>query len=279
MVRRIADRLGQLGEARRLLGPLDQLHRLGHRLAVAADLVGLAPEARAIAGRARFLGRGEEGHILALGPLRRAARLAIDAGRIDRADDPAVPAAVAAHERRPGGVGIEARDIAHAVRSRRVIVGGKRGHGQFLSIFAEKQPRVALWAWMVAISGLANSWRMPGVGLARLGQDRLGHHPVASNPRSDSTRGSNTGGTSSTYSAGSWSAFGDEDRMARAIGIGDVVADVIDSKHALADRAVGQADAAREGRVGDGHPHASARRELVVRQAEERLDKARDPAL
>ena len=92
MVRRIADRLGQLGEARRLLGLLDQLDRLGHGLAVAADLVGLAAQAGPIAGRARFLAGREEFDILALGPPRRAARLAIDAGRLDRADDAAVPA-------------------------------------------------------------------------------------------------------------------------------------------------------------------------------------------
>src|SRR6185295_15266238 len=205
MMRGIAHRLSQLGEARRLFGPLDQLHRLGHGLAVAADRVGLAPEARTITGRARFLGRRVEGHILALRPLRRAARLAIDAGGMDRADHPAVPAAVKAHERRPRGVGIEARNLAHAVRSRRANVGGKRGHDQFLSILAEKQPRVALWAWMVATSGLANSRRIPesaSPGWVRIASTII---PSRSNPRSDSTRGPNTGGTASTYSAGSWS--------------------------------------------------------------------------
>ena len=57
--------------------------------------------------------------------------------------------------------GIEARDVAHRVRSRRSDRLCKRRHGQFLSILAEKQPRVALCAWIVSIVGLANSLRMP----------------------------------------------------------------------------------------------------------------------
>ena len=55
MMRGIADRLGEFGEARRLLGLLDQLHRLRDGFAVAADLVGLAAQAGPIAGSARFL--------------------------------------------------------------------------------------------------------------------------------------------------------------------------------------------------------------------------------
>jgi hypothetical protein len=128
MVRRVADRLRYLGERRHLLSLLDEPHRLGHRLAVAADLVGLAAEAGPIARRPRFLAGGEEGHMLALRPPRRAARLAIDAGRTDRADHASVPAPVATHERGPGRVRIEARHIVHQRRSRRLNVSCKRCH-------------------------------------------------------------------------------------------------------------------------------------------------------
>ena len=79
MMRRIADRGGQFGERGRFLRLLDQLHRLGHRLAVAADLVGLAAQAGAIAGGPRGLAIEEEFDMLALRPPRRAARLAINA--------------------------------------------------------------------------------------------------------------------------------------------------------------------------------------------------------
>ena len=66
MMRRVADRLGELGKARRLLRLLDQLDRLGHRLAVAADLVGLAAQAGAISRGARLLAAREELDMLAL---------------------------------------------------------------------------------------------------------------------------------------------------------------------------------------------------------------------
>src|SRR6478672_4986869 len=140
--------------------------------------------------------------MLALGPPRGTARLAIDAGRLHRPEDSPVPAPVAAHERGPGGIGIEARDVAHGFRSRRIGNRCKAGHCQFLSIFALKQPRVALCAWMVTISGLANSVRMPASaspGWVRIASAII---PSLSKPRNESTRLANTGGTSSTYSAG-----------------------------------------------------------------------------
>ena len=52
------------------------------------------------------------------------------------------------------------------------------GHGQFLSIRAAKQPCAALWAWMVAISGLANSCADLRVGLARKREQGVLQHAV-----------------------------------------------------------------------------------------------------
>src|SRR5438046_8116575 len=104
MVRRIADRLGDFRQCRWLLGGFQDLHGLSDSLAVAPELVRLATETGAKTGHARLLARSEEYDMFALGPARRAARLAIDAGRLHRADHPPVPAPVAAHERRPGGI-------------------------------------------------------------------------------------------------------------------------------------------------------------------------------
>src|SRR6185437_12488623 len=203
VVRRVAHGHGQLVEGQGLFGMLDQFHRPGHRLAIASDFVRFAPQARAISRGACFLCRGVEMDVLTLRTARRAARLAVDAGRAHRADDAAIPRPVATHEGRPGSVGIEARDVAHGSRSRLVVIGCKAGHRQLLSIFAEKQPRVALWAWIVSIFGLTKSLRIPASAspcCVRIASIII---PALSNPRSDNTRDANTGAISSRNSAAS----------------------------------------------------------------------------
>ena len=107
MVRGIADRTGECVEPRRFLGRLDQRHRFGHRLAIASDLVRAAAQAGAIARRARFARVREKFDMVAFGVARGAARLAIDAGRADRADELSVAGAVAGFESGPALVGIE----------------------------------------------------------------------------------------------------------------------------------------------------------------------------
>src|SRR5689334_16680840 len=114
-MRCVPDRFRELIERQQFLRGLDQLHGLRDRLAVATDLVGLAAHARPVTGRPRLLAANEELDIFALRALRRATWLAVNPGGFDRANDAAVPAPVAAHERRPGGVGIEARDVAHLI--------------------------------------------------------------------------------------------------------------------------------------------------------------------
>jgi hypothetical protein len=58
--------------------------------------------------------------------------------------------------------------------------------------------------------------------------------------------------------------LGDENRVRRAIGIGDVVADMVEQQHCFADCSVGQADAAREALARDRHPDDPAFAELLV---------------
>ena len=70
MVRGIADARRQCFEVRQILIALDQPDRRHHRLAIAADLVGLAPQARAIPRRARALPVGEILNIVAQGMTR-----------------------------------------------------------------------------------------------------------------------------------------------------------------------------------------------------------------
>src|SRR5947199_8213835 len=67
--------------------------------------------------------------MLALRAPRRATRLAVNAGGLDRADDATVPAPVAALERRPGAVLVDARPVAHDCRSRTFEHLRKAGHG------------------------------------------------------------------------------------------------------------------------------------------------------
>src|SRR5690349_23516076 len=106
-MRCIPDRICEFRKRRRFLGFFDELHRPCHRLPVAADLVRLAAKARAIAGGTSFFTAREEFDMLAFGTARRTARLAVDAGCLHRAENTSVPAAVAPHEGRPGGVRIE----------------------------------------------------------------------------------------------------------------------------------------------------------------------------
>ena len=107
MVRRIADPRGELLQRDRLLGRLDQRNGVGDRDPVAPHLVGLAAQARAIPGGARFRAVAIESDMLALGVARGAARLAIDPGGLHRADEAPVATAVAAFEGRPGGVVVD----------------------------------------------------------------------------------------------------------------------------------------------------------------------------
>src|SRR6059058_3741530 len=67
--------------------------------------------------------------MLALRAPRRATRLAVNAGGLHSADDAPVPAPVAALERRPGTVLVDARHVAHDCRSRPIDHGCKAGHG------------------------------------------------------------------------------------------------------------------------------------------------------
>ena len=113
VVRGIADCLGDFGQCRRFVGAFDELDGLCDCLAVAAHLVGPAPQARAIARCLGFRATREELDMLSLWAARRAAWLAIDAGRLDRTDDPAVRTPVTAHEGRPGRVRIKARHVVH----------------------------------------------------------------------------------------------------------------------------------------------------------------------
>src|SRR5206468_12480542 len=124
----------------------------------------------------------------------------------DGPDHPAVPAAVAAHERRPGGVGIEAGDGRHQRFTTRVGDRCKACHDQCLPILAEKQPRVALCAWMVSISGVWNSCLMAASASPGWASTAAAIIPLLSKPRSESTRVANTGGASSMNSACSTSA-------------------------------------------------------------------------
>src|SRR5581483_9926917 len=120
VVRRITDGERQLIERRCFLGALDQLDGASDGLAVAPDLVRLAAQAWPVTRRASLVPGREEFDMLALRAPRRATRLAVDAGRLHRAEHPPVPAPVAAHERRPGSVRVEASDFLHAIRSRPV---------------------------------------------------------------------------------------------------------------------------------------------------------------
>src|SRR6185369_4662270 len=114
---------------------------------------------------------------------------------------------------------------------------------------------------------LANS----RIGLARLRQDRLSHHAVLVEPAKREHPGLKHRRHLVDKFSCLFRAFRDEDRMTCAVRIGYVVADMIDQQHALADVAVGQADAAWEARLlGHGHPNDAALSQLVVRQAEQR---------
>src|SRR5512147_3097868 len=122
MVRRIANGFGKVGKADRLFRLLDQLHRISDRKSLATHLVRLAAHAGPIAGCPRSSGVEEELDMLAFRTPRWAARLAVDAGRPDCSDYPAIPAAVAALEGRPGRICIygfhqHGRSIARRSRS------------------------------------------------------------------------------------------------------------------------------------------------------------------
>ena len=67
-------------------------------------------------------------------------------------------------------------------------------------------------------------------------------------------------------------ALGDEDRVRGPIWPGDIVADVVDQQHALANVAVGEADPAREARLPvDGHPDYTLFCQLRIGETEEML--------
>src|SRR3982751_15243 len=206
MVRRIADGCCQRAELRHLFGMLDQFDRPRNRFTIAPDLVRLAAQAGAISGRPRLVTSGEELDMLSFGPLGGTTRLAVNAGRLDGTDHSPVPSAVAAHESRPGGVRVEVRDVVHPFGSTLLNVRCKRPHCQFFSIFAEKHPRAALWAWMVSMVGSLNSLRIPASASPGEVIIAAAIIPSSSKPRSERTRFSNTGGTWSTYAAGRSSA-------------------------------------------------------------------------
>ena len=103
------------------------------------------------------------------------------------------------------------------------------------------------------------------IGLAGLGQDCVGHHSVGVEPakRQDPFLEHRRDLIHIFGRLGG--ALGDEDRMTGAIGIGDVVADVVEQQHLLADLAVGQADPTRKGRAGHRHSYHALLRQLLVR--------------
>src|SRR5207253_1854110 len=96
----------QSGDAVAIDGPIrNQPHRAADEVAAHVPFRGTRRSVRAaalagtIAGELRRSRRGVERHVLALGPhRRRAARPAVDAGRPDGGDEPAVEARVAAFD-------------------------------------------------------------------------------------------------------------------------------------------------------------------------------------
>ena len=96
------------------------------------------------------------------------------------------------------------------------------------------------------------------VGLTGLGEDRVGHHPVLveaaqrQDPRLEHRR------HLVHIFAGLERAFGDEDGVASTIRVRDIMADVVHQKHALANVAVREADAA--GKLGFSQRSSERRR-------------------
>ena len=138
MMRCVADRTRQFGELKRLLGLLDELNGAGNRRAIASDLVRLASQAWTVAGGPRGIAVQEKLYILPLGASGRAARLAIDAGRLDRTDHSAIPAAVAALEGCPGRINV---NCSHQHGPN--IGGRPRSRFPWLAV----KPKVGTLAW------------------------------------------------------------------------------------------------------------------------------------
>jgi hypothetical protein len=128
MVRRITDLRREICEARRLFGSLDQPHRSGDGVPIPSDLIRLAAQARPKSRRPSFVGRSIEDDMLAFRPPCRAARLAVDAGRLHGPDHTSVPGAVAPHEGRPGSLRIEAGNGGHRLGSTPRQLLCKSGH-------------------------------------------------------------------------------------------------------------------------------------------------------
>ena len=91
----------------------DQAHRAPDEVGAQVPLgrarrrVRAAALAGAKAGRLRGRGGREEAHVLAFGRARRAARAAVDPGRLHAAEDPAVKARIARLDRLPETLGVE----------------------------------------------------------------------------------------------------------------------------------------------------------------------------
>lgn len=123
--------------------------------------------------------------------------------------------------------------------------------------------------------GVGKKFPNSGVSLARLGEDRVRHHSILVECAEGENSLFEDGRDLIDIFGRLLRSLGDEDRMGRSIGIGDVVADMIEQQHALADLPVGQADTTREGGFGDGHPDDAAFGKLVIRKSEERLVRRR----
>ena len=130
-------------EGGHLLGRLDEAAGGGHRLGVPLGdgrLVRAAPPAGPKARALRLLAGSVEADVLAPRPPGRAARAAVDAGRCDGIEEPALRARVAVHDRCPALVvasktarhlGSGRHRLGHGISSPRVpwiVVDGPQGH-------------------------------------------------------------------------------------------------------------------------------------------------------
>src|SRR6185437_4207378 len=108
------------------------------------------------------------------------------------------------------------------------------------------------------------------VRLALLRQNRVDHHPRPVEPAERQHSGRKHRRDFIQEFGGILRAFADEDRVARPIGVRDIVADVIQQEHALADLAVGEADSAGKAwLLGDGHANDASLRELCIAESVE----------
>ena len=107
------------------------------------------------------------------------------------------------------------------------------------------------------------------VRFAWLNEHRIGHHPLGVEAAQRKHPREHRRDLVDIF-GGPFHTFGDEDRVACAIGVGDVVADVVEQQHSFADVAVGEADPARKARLlRDGHPDDAMLGQLLVGEAEE----------